>query len=210
MVVMGDNSMTTKTCTECAKEKERDGFPKAGNVCKACCYKRQKRNRKQYRAAYLELHPPQPKPIITHKVCTMCGNDKPIEQFNFCDAAKNKRAPYCKPCHGKRSYADKLRRGDPARENLKYRCNKYGASLEWYEKAHAEQDGLCALCGQPETHPVTKGGKTRRLAIDHDHETGIVRGLLCFRCNTSLRQLELNGLNWARRAVEYLQKYKET
>ena len=42
------------------------------------------------------------------------------------------------------------------------------------------QGGSCAICGrQPKP-----GG--RRLAIDHDHETGLVRGLLCYRCNTAI------------------------
>jgi hypothetical protein len=202
--------MTTKTCKECGLEKAGDDFPAHGRTCKACWIIWQRSYRQEQRKAYLLLHPKQPKPILTHKSCSMCGEDKAIEEYNWCNKNRSKRAPYCRPCHGKRSYADKLRRGNPERESLKYRCNSFGTTLEWYDKTHSEQDGKCALCGREETHPVRKGGKPRRLAIDHDHANGHVRGLLCFRCNTALNQLELNGLEWSERAVEYLKRHKET
>jgi hypothetical protein len=48
----------------------------------------------------------------------------------------------------------------------------------WYEAQLARQDGHCAIC------PNTP--KSRRLHIDHDHQTGKVRGLLCYPCNRLL------------------------
>lgn len=45
-----------------------------------------------------------------------------------------------------------------------------------YDQILDYQDGVCAICGRP-----PKPGK--RLAVDHDHQTGFVRGLLCFLCN---------------------------
>lgn len=48
--------------------------------------------------------------------------------------------------------------------------------MEDYEAILAEQDGGCGICGRP-----PKSGKS--LAVDHDHATGFVRGLLCFMCN---------------------------
>jgi hypothetical protein len=47
----------------------------------------------------------------------------------------------------------------------------------------ASQDGRCAICR-------SACGTGRRLAVDHDHATGRIRGLLCFRCNTSLARYE--------------------
>ncbi|MBM3661163.1 MAG: hypothetical protein FJW95_16895 [Actinobacteria bacterium] len=47
------------------------------------------------------------------------------------------------------------------------------------------QGGGCAICGRPEP----EGGS---LHVDHDHETGAVRGLLCFRCNGALGNLDEN------------------
>jgi hypothetical protein len=56
--------------------------------------------------------------------------------------------------------------------------HKYGLSIEDYEAMYERQGGKCALCGHPD-----------RLCVDHDHQTGRVRGLLCYLCNTALGRL---------------------
>lgn len=62
----------------------------------------------------------------------------------------------------------------------------YGLSGEQITKLLSESNGVCQSCGEPETM-LSKGGKTiASLAIDHDHATGRVRGLLCRRCNVVL------------------------
>ena len=62
----------------------------------------------------------------------------------------------------------------------------------------AAQDGGCAICGhKPDST------SDRRLAIDHDHETGRVRGLLCYRCNTAIGLLG-DDPERLRRAADYL------
>lgn len=63
---------------------------------------------------------------------------------------------------------------------------KYDLTPEQYDAMLTEQAGVCAGCERPETrkHPVT--GLPVPLAVDHDHETGEVRGLLCSRCNFAL------------------------
>lgn len=58
------------------------------------------------------------------------------------------------------------------REHLK---RKYGITPEKFDEMSASQNGACAVCGS-----------TERLVIDHDHETGAVRGLLCNSCNLAL------------------------
>lgn len=55
---------------------------------------------------------------------------------------------------------------------------QYGITLDEYATLLASQGGACAICRRQET------GK--RLAVDHDHTTGVVRGLLCQKCNTAL------------------------
>ena len=61
----------------------------------------------------------------------------------------------------------------------------------------ANQGGGCAICGQPPANGM-------HLAVDHDHATGAIRGLLCTRCNLQLGWYELN-----RRAVmAYLRRYR--
>ena len=62
--------------------------------------------------------------------------------------------------------------------------NTYGISLDDYNALLAHQDGKCAICGKHQTefdYP---------LHVDHDHQTGQVRGLLCCGCNTGLGQYE--------------------
>jgi hypothetical protein len=70
-----------------------------------------------------------------------------------------------------------------------------------YQALVESQGGLCAICREPET--AMRGGVIRPLCIDHDHETGVVRGLLCSRCNTAVG-LMLDDPDRLREAVAYL------
>ena len=66
---------------------------------------------------------------------------------------------------------------------------KYGLTVEAYATLLASQGGVCATCKGTETH-VHKSGKVKDLAVDHDHATGRVRGLLCFNCNQGIGRLK--------------------
>lgn len=70
----------------------------------------------------------------------------------------------------------------------------YGITPEQYDAMLARQGGVCALCG--------RAPKTRRLAVEHDHHTGRVRGLSCHFCNRQI--IGKNTLETAERLVEYL------
>ncbi len=72
------------------------------------------------------------------------------------------------------------------RQNLKA---FYGITPYQYDRMFAEQGGVCAACGQPETSRNAQGG-IRSLAIDHDHNTGDVRALLCSTCNAAYGMLQ--------------------
>jgi hypothetical protein len=85
----------------------------------------------------------------------------------------------------------------------KQRQLNYGITPEYYRALLLAQNGVCALCGEPETQ--TLKGTLISLSVDHDHKTGKVRGLLCIRCNRGLHYIETLGLRWARRAHGYLQ-----
>jgi hypothetical protein len=65
---------------------------------------------------------------------------------------------------------------------------KYNLTIAEYDTMFEAQNGLCAICKCPET--VTNRGNIRMLAVDHDHITGKVRGLLCGNCNTALGKLK--------------------
>lgn len=74
--------------------------------------------------------------------------------------------------------------------------------MDEYEEMYKEQGGKCALCGLPEK--ATNGDKTARLCIDHDHDTGEVRGLLCRGCNHILGAIETKPKEWLLKAEAYL------
>jgi hypothetical protein len=68
-----------------------------------------------------------------------------------------------------------------------------GISEKEYADMLADQEGCCAICRDV-------CGTGRRLAVDHDHSSGRIRGLLCFRCNTSLARYE----QYAQQFTRYL------
>ena len=198
--------MTTKTCNFCQEVKPLDNFPAKGLKCKTCCNLWLIEHRRKQREAYLALHPPQPKPVISHKICKKCEEDKVIDEFRWANKSKTTRSPYCKVCAMHIWHECRARRGR-LDEVLLYKCNRIGTTPEWFNAQMEKQNGNCAICGNPETHRHHRSSeKIRSLAIDHNHETGKVRGLLCFRCNTALHQLEKNGLGWAEAAVQYLKE----
>jgi len=79
---------------------------------------------------------------------------------------------------------------------------KYGLTIADYEQMLAEQYGGCAICGRPEP----EGGS---LHVDHDHETGAVRGLLCFPCNQAIGAFE-EDIEFLSAALGYLRRHDDT
>jgi hypothetical protein len=76
---------------------------------------------------------------------------------------------------------------------------KFNLSRERYAEMLVEQDGRCAICG---------GKQKRDLAIDHCHRTGMVRGLLCGKCNTAIGSLNDNP-ELMRKAAAYVEAHKK-
>jgi Autographiviridae endonuclease VII len=72
----------------------------------------------------------------------------------------------------------------------------YGMTIEAYEALEQQQGGVCAICEGP---PL---GRAIRLHVDHCHETGRVRGLLCGKCNTAIAFLGDNP-NLLKRVADY-------
>jgi hypothetical protein len=76
--------------------------------------------------------------------------------------------------------------------------HRYGITEADYQAMLIEQAGVCAICGE-------ENRSSRRLHVDHDHETGRVRALLCEVCNTSLGAVENPIL--LQRLLDYLTKH---
>ncbi len=82
----------------------------------------------------------------------------------------------------------------------------YGLTPEAYKKMIADQSNKCAICSKSETR-VVKGGLCE-LSIDHCHDTGKIRELLCIKYNTGLGMFENNPAA-LRMAADYLEKHKQ-
>ena len=78
----------------------------------------------------------------------------------------------------------------------------YGISLDEYSKMLNDQGGVCFICKKLETRNVK--GAIGRLSVDHCHKTGTVRGLLCFKCNSSIGKLN-DDIEIIRRAADYVE-----
>lgn len=78
---------------------------------------------------------------------------------------------------------------------------KYGVTPEWYGSVLAAQGGGCAVCGSP-----NPGTRRMCFLVDHDHETGAARGLLCLTCNTGIGNLK-DDPRLLRLAAAYLERY---
>lgn len=80
-------------------------------------------------------------------------------------------------------------------------------TIEQFEAMRVAQNDCCAICQKPEfaKHAVT--GETRNLAVDHNHETGATRALLCTNCNKGLGHFK-DDLDLLKRAIAYLESHK--
>jgi hypothetical protein len=124
------------------------------------------------------------------KRCPDCGELKPLEDFPRNRNCKDGRHPYCKPCHNARGRESKQRLyGGTRHYHLKRR---YGIGADEFDDLVRQQGGVCLICGRPDPEHV-----------DHDHETGIVRGILCFNCNGGLGQFR-DSVDALRAAAAYL------
>ena len=85
---------------------------------------------------------------------------------------------------------------NPEKEHARNLKRKFGLSVEAYQQKLQQQSHVCAIC---------KKQDKRRLSVDHCHQTGSVRGLLCKKCNQFLWALEEPG--WLQQAQQYLKLY---
>ncbi len=87
-------------------------------------------------------------------------------------------------------------------KRLRRSMRKYGITIADWHRMFDAQGGVCAICRRPET--TGQYGKPSRLSVDHCHETGRVRGLLCRSCNRGIGNLSDDPLR-LRSAAEYLE-----
>lgn len=161
------------------------------------------------------------------KECGRCHKNLSIQSFSINRARKDGLSGICRQCtsdHFKTQYHNdvEFRSRDQAR-SLKWHAEKYHTDPVWrqkklnqklktygitrdvYDQMLQRQNGICPLCLQPMREPC----------IDHDHETGKVRGLICHTCNAHLisgidRLQKLGRLNSLNDIVKYVLQFRRT
>jgi hypothetical protein len=117
-------------------------------------------------------------------ICRLCGQDKVAGDFTWKTNGKIAHGQKCKSCFNEINDTPEYK--ERQRDNHLKRL--YGISADEYDTFYREQGGVCAICKQESDAT----GKNAKLHVDHDHATGKVRGLLCYRCNVSMGFLSEN------------------
>ncbi len=119
------------------------------------------------------------------KRCSLCGEGKPLGEFSkksILAGGKQLYQSQCTPC----------RVADTRRRHLQ---DVYHLTPEEYDKMIAFQNGRCAICFRKPT--------TKKLNVDHEHFTGLIRGGLCMGCNKTLGMFR-DDADRFQRAADYL------
>jgi hypothetical protein len=103
---------------------------------------------------------------------------------------------------GRQAYQNAYRAKTPNQQKARALRDSFGLSLDEYNRMFEAQQGKCAICNQPETQ--MRKGKLKTLAVDHNHKSGAIRGLLCFDCNTGIGKLK-DDPQILRLAAQYLE-----
>jgi hypothetical protein len=107
-----------------------------------------------------------------------------------------------------REYARVWRIKNPDKAQNNELQRHYGISLEDYKAVLHEQAGGCAVCGRPPGSVATGNKSKGTLAVDHDHATGVFRGLLCTNCNLGIGSF-FDNPELLVKAATYLQAHRE-
>ena len=106
------------------------------------------------------------------KTCIRCKKSKSLDKFENHPTAKDGKRNQCSSCR----YAIRLERDPNYRiKQRDWNFGRYGITTKEYDSMMSNQNNRCKICQEE-----------KKLFIDHNHQTGLVRGLLCHHCNTML------------------------
>lgn len=142
-----------------------------------------------------------------------CKEEKPRSVYRVRSGGKKDghTHSYCRPCELEynRKKAKRFWDNNPEyRERMKEVNRRttlrryYGISVEEYDSLLERQGGVCAICGGP---PV---GKRKYLDVDHCHDSGEIRALLCSPCNVTLGYMQDNPVR-LRAAADYVERHRD-
>ena len=174
------------TCPDCQKPFEPNRLGPRRSRCSPCA---------KARSIRASNHGGNPdwKPTVEY-VCEDCHGTFPRP------GTKGFLPKRCPGCLDKHSLAQK--RANPGVWRKYQYKTKFGITIEQYDLMLATQGGHCAIC------PATSCTDGRRLHVDHDHQTGVVRQLLCDLCNKVLGMMK-DEPDRLRRAADYLEHHKK-
>ena len=142
----------------------------------------------------------QKQDIKVKKKCFKCSEEKSIDNFLY----RKDREAYrneCKQCSAESRKKYRRENKEKVRD-IQYRYS-YGISLKEYEEMSKKQEEKCAICN---IH--SKYTRHSKLVVDHDHDTGEVRSLLCDKCNQAIGLLQDNS-EFCSSAAAYLKEYSK-
>lgn len=150
------------------------------------------------------------------KECFKCKISKSHDLFHRHSASKDGLSTYCKACtrvmkkeeynRNRESYLIRSRnthKNNPLRGRARNLVTNFGMTIQMYEDMLLKQEGKCAICGSTESNNV----RTSNFCVDHCHETGNIRGLLCHNCNMHLGYAKDN-VSILEKSIAYLEKFK--
>lgn len=209
-----------KICSICALLKEETsefysskfGYENQCKVCRnAAKYKSRIEKRKKLGLSVRAIGNTQSRILKEQGLhyCPRCELVKPITDFSTIKV-KGGIASHCKSCCNElgeeRSIRDDVKQQrhdyyESRKRKARDRAlrKKFGITIDDYESLLALQNNVCAICG--------KIDKSKSLAVDHDHNTGQVRSLLCSRCNPAVGFL-LEDFDLIEKVLEYVKKWK--
>lgn len=115
-------------------------------------------------------------------VCSTCKIQKSISNFYHYKTDRQGLNSYraeCKTCMKRKSRLKYEQKHPDAKKNQALK-NTFGITLADYNEIFRNQEGKCKICDTPQTN------LTKALAVDHNHATGRIRGLLCHDCNLGI------------------------
>ena len=129
------------------------------------------------------------------KQCNRCTQVKSVQEFHKNKAASDGIKSVCKECAGsaKKEFSKEYYRNRSL-------VGRYGITLQEYNEMLIDQDYSCKVCKVHEKY----NDCGRQLAVDHCHDTGKVRGLLCQKCNVGLG-LFRDNISFLAEAIKYLE-----
>lgn len=136
----------------------------------------------------VRLRQPTATPSPDLKTCRGCFRKLPRDAYA---PYGTRRRAICLECE-QQAKPRKPRAPEPPEQiHDRHLRRTYGITLAQYEWMLAGQGGVCAICGKPERARVGINGlpTLRRMHVDHDHETTLIRGILCHTCNVGIGSL---------------------